>query len=231
MVEEGKILIRSFAIAALLGSAVACAGLFGQSLTEHAAAAAGGTIGTAVGKPVSNALGRVFGTVDNSAKATVKAAPTPAAKPSAKPSTKESAKSANGKLVVPDRTGHTATVGVSPGNADSGGGGGSSHRSVASHQTSARREPAEAAAPVSAPVIPDVIAPVVKEPTTQELDGIKVGTPASELRAVLGTPESMISIPDDDGHLRETLQYWSHGEPIGTVRLDNGHVVSVQTSR
>lgn len=227
--------MRSFAIAALFSSAVACASLAGQSLTEHAAAAAGGTIGTAVGKPMSNALGRVFGTVDSSAAKVTAAKPT--AKPASKAATKTSGKAASGKLLdVPDKTGHTATVGVSSGSTDASGGGGSSHRSAARPEISSRRERAEAAPSAAAPIIPviaqPVVAqPVVQEPTPQELDSIRVGTPGSELRSVLGTPESKVSIPDDDGHLRETLQYWSHGEPVGTVRLDNGRVVSVQTNR
>jgi hypothetical protein len=52
---------------------------------------------------------------------------------------------------------------------------------------------------------------------------------ASDLRAALGAPESTVSIPGDDGHLIESCQYWANGEPIGTVHLDNGRVVSVQT--
>ena len=48
--------MRSLVLTALLGS-VAAASLLGQSLTEHAAAAAGATIGTAAGKPLGTALG------------------------------------------------------------------------------------------------------------------------------------------------------------------------------
>ena len=53
---------------------------------------------------------------------------------------------------------------------------------------------------------------------------------ASEMREALGAPESKVSIPGDDGHLLEICQYWAKGEQIGTIRLDNGRVVSVQTS-
>jgi hypothetical protein len=69
---------------------------------------------------------------------------------------------------------------------------------------------------------------VVKEPTVEEVASIKVGATASELRAALGVPESRVSIPGDDGHLLEICQYWAKGEPVGTIRLDNGRVVSVQ---
>ena len=53
--------MRSLALTALLGSFIASTSLVGQSLTEHAAAAAGATIGTAAGKPLGTALGEVFG--------------------------------------------------------------------------------------------------------------------------------------------------------------------------
>src|SRR5271156_6210427 len=73
--------MRSLALTAVLGSLVASTGLVAQSLTEHAAAAAGATIGTAAGKPLGTALGKVFGDVE---KATP-TAPTKAAKPVVKP--------------------------------------------------------------------------------------------------------------------------------------------------
>lgn len=82
----------------------------------------------------------------------------------------------------------------------------------------------------AAPIVPVVAEPVIKEPTIAEVASVRVGATSSELRAALGAPQSTISIPDDDGHLREILQYWAKGEPIGTIRLDNGRVVSVQTS-
>jgi hypothetical protein len=209
--------MRPFAIGMLLAGAVACASLAGQSLTEHAAAAAGGTIGTAAGKPLGSALGRIFGNVDNTsskAAGTAKVVKPEAQKPS--------------PAAASAKTEHTAAVGAatsSGGNAGGESGGGSSH-----HSSTRQREAIEAEAPIAAPIAPIVGEPVVKEPTTQELGSVKVGESASDLSSVLGTPESKVSIPDDDGHLRETLQYWSHGEQIGTVHLDNGRVVSVQTN-
>lgn len=212
--------MRSFTIAALLGTAVACT-LAGQSLTEHAAAAAGGTIGTAAGKPLGTALGRIFGNVDNTSS---KAAAT--AKPAKPVAQKPSAAAAAGKTEA--KTEHTVTLGLAPSGGGNPGGesGGSSHRAARRE-----REAIEAEAPIQTPAEPLVTQPVVREPTPQELDSVRVGTSSSELRSMLGTPESMVSIPDDDGHLRETLQYWANGEQIGTVHLDNGHVVSVQTNR
>jgi hypothetical protein len=211
--------MRSIAIATLLGSAVACASLSGQSLTEHAAAAAGGTIGTAAGKPISNALGHIFGSVDNSS---AKAAATTK---TTKPPTPKSSPAAPAAKAEHITAGAAPSAGGNAGPVE--GGAGSSH-----HSYTRRRGAIEAEAPIPEPVAPIVTEPVVvKEPTVQQLDGIKVGTPGSELRSMLGTPESTVSIPDDDGHLRETLQYWANGEQIGTVRLDNGRVVSVQSNR
>ena len=71
---------------------------------------------------------------------------------------------------------------------------------------------------------------MLKEPTLSDVASIKVGATASEMRALLGTPESSVSIPDDDGHMVEICQYWAKGEQIGTIHLDNGRVVSVQTA-
>jgi hypothetical protein len=93
-------------------------------------------------------------------------------------------------------------------------------------------EPQLAPEAAIAPAVAEPVAalPVIKEPTAQEVAGIRVGATSGELREALGAPESMVSIPGDDGHLIEICQYWAKGEPVGTVRLDNGRVVSVQAS-
>ena len=59
---------------------------------------------------------------------------------------------------------------------------------------------------------------------------MRLGATCSELREVFGAPESTVSIPGEDGHLLEIRQYWAKGEPVGTIRLDNGRVVSVQAN-
>jgi hypothetical protein len=209
--------MRSLALTALLGSFIASTSLFGQSLTEHAAAAAGATIGTAAGKPLGTALGKIFGDVDQSTNKAAKTAKPAQAKPAAvaPPETPVAAPAAT--LVAPAPIGGAdAAVG--------GGGGGSSHRSAR------RRElPIQAAEPAAlAPIAPVIAAPVVKEPTVEDVASIAVGATSSEMRAALGTPESKVSIPGDDGHLLEICQYWAKGEPVGTIRLDNGRVISVQ---
>jgi hypothetical protein len=211
--------MRSFALTVLLGSLVASSGVVAQSLTEHAAAAAGATIGTAAGKPLGTALGKVFGDVDKSA------------------STAATPKTAKPIVVKPTET--TAHAPVAPtafagggdgaaGSVGSSGGGVSSHRAVRRRERVVDAEvlPPAPATPVMVPVAAQV---VVREPTTEEMASIKVGTTSSELRDMLGMPESRVSIPGDDGHLLEICQYWAKGEPVGTVRLDNGRVISVRT--
>ncbi len=209
--------MRSFLLTALLGSFVASTGLVAQSLTEHAAAAAGATIGTAAGKPLGTSLGKVFGDVDKS----TSAATTP--------------KTAKPVVIKPAAAGPSETTAYAPvaplPSAGAGGGsagaGGSFHRSARRRERAVEAESA-ASAPIT-PVMPPVVAEVVvKEPTVEDIASIKVGATASELRAALGVPESRISIPGDDGHLLEICQYWAKGEPVGTIRLDNGLVVSVQ---
>ncbi len=211
--------MRSFALAALLGSLVASNGLVAQSLTEHAAAAAGATIGTAAGKPLGTALGKVFGDVDKSTS-------TAATPKTAKPIVVKPAEARAHAPVAP--TAYAGGGGSSVGSVGSGGGGGSSHRSVRRREREVDAEvlPPAPATPIIVPVAAQI---VVKEPTVEEVGSIKVGTTSSELRDTLGAPESRVSIPGDDGHLLEICQYWAKGEAVGTVRLDNGRVISVQT--
>jgi hypothetical protein len=130
--------------------------------------------------------------------------------------------------------------GVGGGGGEAAAGAGSGHSAVLARHAPRRREAAVeaaptavapiAAAPITSVLEPVNAVPVVKEPSAQELASIHVGATTSELHAVLGTPESKVTIPDDDGHLLEICQYWAKGEPLGTVRLDNGRVVSVQLS-
>lgn len=216
--------MRSLAPIALFATCLASPHLFGQSLTEHAAAAAGATIGTAAGKPLGTSLSKIFGSMDD---ATNKAAGPRATKPAASKPTPVAPSTAPVQAAAP------ATI-VAPG---FGGGGeipGVSGGTTSSHHRRARRaaetsevaeEPAAPITPV-APVIPPP--PPVKEPTADEIAGVKVGATANQLRELLGPPESQVSIPDDDGHLVQICQYWSKGEEVGTIRLDNGRVVSVQ---
>jgi hypothetical protein len=207
--------MRSLVLITLFGSVIASS-LVGQSLTEHAAAAAGATIGTAAGKPLGGALGKVFGEVEKS--------PATAAPKTAKPT-----------AAKPEPAGPPKATEHPAGAADaSGGGGGGSEAAAAKtarpSRASNRKDLPAPPQPPATPVVaePVVITPVIKEPSAQDVAGIRVGTTSSELRETLGTPESTVSIPAEDGHLLEIRQYWAKGEPVGTVRLDNGRVVGVR---
>ena len=105
-------------------------------------------------------------------------------------------------------------------------------KGAVARRTARHREAPVQAQPVEvAPIAPVVLSePVFKEPTVQDVANIRVGASATEMRALLGAPESKVSIPDDDGHLLEICQYWAKGEQLGTIRLDNGRVVSVQVN-
>jgi hypothetical protein len=209
--------MRSFAMLAL-GSFVVSTCLTAQTFTDHAAAAAGATIGTAAGKPLGTALGKIFGDVDKSTSnaSGAKAKPLPP-KPDLKTAEKPLA---------------TAVPSVSPLATTSGGGGNTVTGTAVVRPTARRREAPVAAEVLSipeAPVTPFIAEPVVKEPSADEVAAVKVGETSNQLEAALGPPESRVSIPDDDGHLLEICQYWAKGQPLGTIRLDNGMVVSVQT--
>jgi hypothetical protein len=107
----------------------------------------------------------------------------------------------------------------------------------------AARRPSEAApAPDTATAAPPLpVTPVLatvqavppgppqKNLTGDEFRLVHVGSTAKEVLAVLGPPSSRVVVPDDDGHLRESFQYWVKGNPMGTVRLDNGRVIEIET--
>jgi hypothetical protein len=205
--------MRSLAPIALLGSFLLVSGAEAQSLAEHAAAASGATVGTAAGKPLSNAITKIFGQTDTGTK---KAA-------SASVNSKTPAKAEGGAapLIAPAQQSGGGGAMPSLGGSSSGGGstpsrhGGFAQRSTA--QYTAVNQPEAALA---------VQEPPRKEPTAEELAGIQVGASEHELVLALGPPESTVTIPDD-GHLVQICQYWSKGKQLGTVRLDNGQVVSV----
>jgi hypothetical protein len=101
-------------------------------------------------------------------------------------------------------------------------------------ETAAQSGPTAQPAPAPvAPALPTVQAvppgPPQKKLSGEEFSLIHVGSSLKEVLAVLGPPSSRIVVPDDDGHLRESFQYWVKGAPMGTVRLDNGRVVQIET--
>jgi len=208
--------MRSLALIAL-GGLVASASLSAQSLAEHAAAASGATIGTAAGKPLGAAMGKIFGNVDNS---TSKAAGTKTIKPA-------ELKAEPKPLYAPAPG--SPLLGASTDGPGSASGKSASVRRAVRRRESLAASEQTASGPIPAPITPSVAQPVVKELSVEQIAAVQVGATSSELEATLGPPESRVSIPDDDGHLLETCQYWSKGQALGTIRLDNGRVVSVQT--
>jgi hypothetical protein len=190
-------------------------GVLAQSLTEHAAAAAGATIGVAAGKPVSNAITKIFGSVDSDTnkaagqKAIVKTQPKPEAK-------------AEPKATTPVLSSQTLP---SPNSPNQSVGSPRSNYYESRRRTTAPQATQSSAALYTVQVPPE---PQQKEPTAEELASIKVGATEKEMMATLGPPESRVTIPDD-GHLIEICQYWAKGKQLATYRLDNGQVVNVTT--
>jgi hypothetical protein len=197
----------------------------GQALTEHAAAAAGAAVGVGAGKSLSNSMTKIFGDTD---KETAKAT-----KPDAKKQSKPVPPAPDplaAKSKTPMTGGADAALAPLP---PSGSHSASQPRSRAARKPAPQDETAAALPrPTAVTPIPATIPiaqPIVKVPTVQDIANIKVGTTEDELVIALGQPASRVSIPDDDGHLRETCQYWANGRQLGTIRLDNGQVVTVET--
>ncbi|MDP8980193.1 MAG: hypothetical protein M3O35_06345 [Acidobacteriota bacterium] len=187
----------------VLLSSVCAASAFSQSLAEHAAAVAGGSIGSAAGKPVSDAITHIFGNVE---KTTAKAASAPAP-------TKAAAPSNSSQPEVPE----LPTV------APAGGSTLVRHASTGPRVLNAGLTPSPAIAAAETPRP----APKLGQPSADELRAIATGTPRGELMARLGLPSSRISIPDDSG-LLEIYRYSGVNGLAGSVRLENGLVVAVQ---
>lgn len=207
--------MRSLASIAALGLIAMTGSVYAQALSEHAAAAAGATIGTAAGKPVANALGGIFNNVDST---TATAAQTGAKATAVSPKA-----SANPAASV----NHGGAPGAfSPGFGDNGGA--AAEASTGGAVSRSRRRSAPVMASVAAAVRLAPTPAPVKEPSLEEVAGVKIGTTEKDLFAALGRPESHVSVPDDDGHLRESCQYWAGGKQLGTIRLDNGQVVKVE---
>ena len=197
--------MRSLVPLAVLGSFLVAATVQAQSLAEHAAAAAGATIGTAAGKPLSNALTSIFGNTD---KAAQKAA-------TQKIDTKTPPRV---ETPVPVPPAPAADFGSSSGPA--------SEPAPARHGGFSKRPSVAQVAPIAEPALLPIPEPV-KEPTAEELGSIQVGATEQQVFTTLGQPESKVVIPDDE-HLIEICQYWAKGKQLGTVRLDNGQVVSIE---
>jgi hypothetical protein len=185
----------------------------GQNIMEHAAAAAGATIGTGAGKALSNGIDKVLGkaaeTGSNAAKTPVRKAP-PTAPPTNPPS------------LAPAPSQTPLTPGAPSQRARS-------RRSVAS--SADRDKPVFAApeVPESAPAAPVAVAPLPLTP--EDFAKVKEGASRADVLVALGVASSHVTIPDD-GHLIEILSYSdANNRRVGSVRIDNGVVVTVSAAQ
>jgi len=217
--------MRSLALV-LPATLMFAASVHGQVLTEHAAAAAGAAIGSGAGKSLSNSMTKIFGDTD---KETAKAAKADTKKPS-----KTVTDPAPDPQAAKSKPSAISQADAAPGPLQP-----SASHAPAQPRSRVARKPLpqdETAAALTHPLAvtpittaPPIAQPIIKVPTVQDIASIKVGTTAEDLVTALGQPSSRVTIPDDDGHLRETCQYWANGQQLGTIRLDNGQVVTVET--
>ena len=186
---------------------------FGQALTEHAAAAAGAAIGVGAGKVLSSTIDSVLGK---------------AAEAASKPA---------GKPVAPKKENSQPTAAKSsPASPGQDLGFGPTAIGASGEPRRARRRAGQES-PVFAPSLTSSEPTAVVRPTepverllsANDFDQIKVGEPEEQVLAALGPAASHITIPEE-GHLLEILSYRTHGERVGTVRVDNGQVASVAKS-
>jgi hypothetical protein len=184
---------------------VAFAGLLpAQALVEHAAAAAGGSVGGVAGKKVSDGLSKIFEKVDTT--------------------TKKAAKTGdNGKAKEVDAKG-VPLLQVGPGSPK-----GRDTSGVVPPPPPARRAGVPTQAPPPAPVrvaaVPTPPPPPLPEVKLEDLKKIIAGTKREEVLK-LGPPASRVTM-FDDGHLLEIYRYMAGDMTLGVVRLVDGSVTSL----
>jgi len=182
----------SLCLIAVSFTATACA----QAIMEHAAAAAGATVGTIGGKVLSSGIDNVLGKAAETGSTTAKK--TEEAKPE-----KQAKQASAGSETAPAASGF--------------------RRSPKTTRAAAADKPVFATMDRAIPTPVAAIAPPA--PTFEDLAKVKEGESLDDVFASLGKPSSHITIPDE-GHLVEILSYSNGAERIGTIRADNGQVVS-----
>ncbi|HLX43779.1 MAG TPA: hypothetical protein VKR43_10110 [Bryobacteraceae bacterium] len=174
--------------------------VWGQSMVESAAAAAGGSVGGVAGKKVSDGLNRIFNKVDQH--------------------TAKAAEDANKKKAVPEPNApviqltagsmKVETVGVPP-------------PPPPAHRAAARPKPA----PVH--VVPPMLAPIPPPPppdvTAEELKVVTKGMRRDDVLK-LGVPSERITMYEE-GHLTEIYRYASNQSLVGSVHLTDGKVSEI----
>jgi hypothetical protein len=183
------------------------AAMWGQSMTEAAAAVAGGSIGGAAGKKVSSSIDTIFGKVDDTAKKAASQDKGKAKQTAAVPAIQ----------VGPGRP-RVDTVPPPP--------------PPALHPARAPRV-SKPQVPVVAAYVPE---PVVQPPpavrprmTSAELSQVTPGTSREDVLK-LGTPAAKITM-FDGGHLVEVYRYADKDNSLGSIQLSDGEVSNVIVRR
>ncbi len=174
----------------------------GQSLVEHAAAAAGGSVGGVAGKKVSDGLTSIFQKVD---KQTQKAAKGAAA-------SREAAPAEPLLEVGPGVPKQKASVPPPP--------------PPLKHASAPKPAPVPVAHVVAPPPPAPHVEPEPPPVTANELRTVTAGMARADVLK-LGQPAARITM-FDDGHLIEIYRYQNHDDSLGVVRLTDGSVSTVQ---
>lgn len=183
---------------------------FGQAIMEHAAAAAGAAIGVGGGKVLSNALDKTL----NQAAKTGETAPRV-----------EKPKVAGPPNVVLESPGDGSRLPDPQPAADSPKPARRAARAVRHTDRPVFAASADRYAPLRVQELP-----LPPPPSVSDFAKLKEGDSRREVLTALGVPSSLVTIPDE-GHLVEIMTYQDRSSRrLGTVRLDNGQVVSILTS-
>jgi len=200
---------------AWIAAAVLCMSPVGaQNLLEHAAAAAGATIGVGTGKLLSNGIDKILDKAAANGSNSATKQPATVRLPSPPGTTPPPAMNSGPSVSQsPDNT-PSAPVSRSRGR---------SRRPAAPIDPD---KPVFASDSPSYTPVPAAIY-VPRAPSSEDFAKVKEGSTREEVKIALGTPASHIIIPDDDGHLIEILTYADLNRRVGSVRLDNGVVAAV----
>jgi hypothetical protein len=178
--------------------------VFGQSLMETSAAAAGGSVGGVAGKQVSDGISAILGKVD-----------------------KNTEKAAKADKVSKRYSGPSEPlIEAGPGAPKR------ETESVPPPPPLPRRGPVKKSVAIAKPAPPPAaVAPVPAPPpppqmTAEELRGVTAGMDRSDLLQ-LGAPASRITM-FEDGHLMERYLYMAKDATFGEVRLSDGRVSVVE---
>jgi hypothetical protein len=200
--------MRATLVVILLSGSI-CGAVYGQSMLETSAAAAGGSVGGVAGKKVSDGLTKIFEKMDKTAGKAAK--------------TGETKKGANSAAVDASTPLLEVGPGVPKGSAAKG-----DNSNVPPPPPVKRASVPKLAAP-ERPVV--VAVPVVVPPppppdvTADDLKTLASGMQRAEVLK-LGAPSSRITM-FEEGHLLEIYRYQAKDTMLGVVRLTDGSVSNV----